>query len=211
MRSEATSARISSASRLNLARRFWNQVTTCALARPRLEASPSRSDGAKYFWKTNRRSSSSTCCAVNAVRDLRRLRPAEPGPSTPGAALPAGIGRELGQSPAGGNMAKAWKEKLGVGSGPRAGGKKSGRRSGDQEGGWVPYRTVQGRAEVEQGAQSANHHRGTRGAGRGSLEGQGSRGKEGWDKPEIWCEVWPPGAERWRPSEPEPRLSRPAG
>lgn len=106
---EATSARISSTSRLSLARRFWNQVTTWALARPSRAASPSRSDGAKYFWKTNRRSSSSTCCAVNAVRDLRRLRTPAPEPGgASGVTLPARMGRKC-QSPALEELWSGWK------------------------------------------------------------------------------------------------------
>lgn len=120
---EATSARISSTSRLSLARRFWNQVTTCALARPSRAASPSRSDGAKYFWKTNRRSSSSTCCAVNAVRDLRRLRTPVPGPGGASrAALPARMGRKC-QSPALEELRSGWKN-VGSRGSSRCGGRK---------------------------------------------------------------------------------------
>lgn len=39
---------------------------------PRAAANWSRSAGVKYFWKTNRRSSSLTCWLLNAVRDFRR-------------------------------------------------------------------------------------------------------------------------------------------
>lgn len=48
--SDSTSAFISSRSRFSLARRFWNQVMTCALLRPSWAAMWSRSAGDRYFW-----------------------------------------------------------------------------------------------------------------------------------------------------------------
>lgn len=48
--SDSTSAFISSRSRFSLARRFWNQVMTCALLRPSCAAMRSRSAGDRYFW-----------------------------------------------------------------------------------------------------------------------------------------------------------------
>ncbi|TNN58728.1 hypothetical protein EYF80_031053 [Liparis tanakae] len=56
--SDSTSAFISSRSRLSLARRFWNQVMTCALERPSCCAIWSRSAGERYFWYRKRFSSS---------------------------------------------------------------------------------------------------------------------------------------------------------
>lgn len=56
--SDSTSAFISSRSRFSLARRFWNQVITCALLRPSCAAMWSRSAGERYFWYRKRFSNS---------------------------------------------------------------------------------------------------------------------------------------------------------
>lgn len=55
---DSTSAFSSSMSRFSLARRFWNQVMTCALLNASCCATWSRSTGDKYFWRRNRFSSS---------------------------------------------------------------------------------------------------------------------------------------------------------
>ena len=61
----------SSMSLFSLARRFWNQVITCALERPSDCAISSRSAGDRYFWYRKRFSSSKIWWLVKAVRDLR--------------------------------------------------------------------------------------------------------------------------------------------
>lgn len=68
---DSTSFFSSSMSRFSFARRFWNQVITCAFDRPKAPAISSRSAGERYFWYRNLFSSSKIWWFVNAVLDFR--------------------------------------------------------------------------------------------------------------------------------------------
>ncbi len=70
---DSTSAFISSRSRFSFARRFWNQVITCAFVSPSWWAIWSLSAGDKYFWWRNLFSSSYNWWLLKAVLDFRRF------------------------------------------------------------------------------------------------------------------------------------------